>query len=167
MRYVNLESEYWKGTVRMNKKIVLSLILASNILLTTSAHAVEVNNNKAFPFFNKSQSEKKEDKVKEADKYIESGKVNVVKKDEYFKIALDENLTSGYLWTYKTNDKAIALIDERKIIIEPNVVGTPYKKVWKFEAKKKGTYKMVFSYARPWEKNVPPIKTVEYTIKVE
>lgn len=151
----------------MKGKAILSLALTCNILLTTSVYAAEISGFNMFPFFNKSDTDKKEDKTNETEKYLEVGKVNVIKKGDNFKIVLDENLTSGYVWTYKTDNKAVALMDERKIVIEPNVVGTPYKKVWRFEGRKKGTYKINYTYARPWEKDIPPIKTVEYTVKIE
>lgn len=46
------------------------------------------------------------------------------------------------------------------------ICGAPYQKIWNFKATKAGTYKIEFSYARPWEKNTPPAKTEEYTIEV-
>lgn len=46
------------------------------------------------------------------------------------------------------------------------IVGAPVQKIWTFEASKSGTYKIVFTYARSWEKDTPVSKTVEYKIKV-
>ncbi len=46
-------------------------------------------------------------------------------------------------------------------------VGAPSQKTWTFKANKKGTYKLRFSYARSWEKTIPALKTVAYTVEVK
>ncbi|OBR90148.1 chagasin family peptidase inhibitor I42 [Clostridium ragsdalei P11] len=46
------------------------------------------------------------------------------------------------------------------------ILGAPSQKTWIFEANQNDTYKLRFSYAQPWGKNVSPAKTVEYTIQV-
>lgn len=46
-----------------------------------------------------------------------------------------------------------------------HICGAPYQKSWDFKAAKAGTYKIEFSYARPWEKKKAPAKTVEYTVQ--
>ncbi len=46
-------------------------------------------------------------------------------------------------------------------------VGAPVDKEWTFKADKAGTYKITFTYQRPWEKGVAPIETKTYTIQVK
>jgi len=90
------------------------------------------------------------------------GKVNTICKNQKFFITLEENASTGYSWNYKKSAKTIKLTNEETL----NNVGEPTQKMWTFEAKKSGTYKIVFTYARPWEKKNSDSKVVEYTIKV-
>lgn len=47
-----------------------------------------------------------------------------------------------------------------------NMVGASTQSTWTFCANKTGTYKIRFTYARPWEKKASDVKSVEYRIKV-
>lgn len=90
------------------------------------------------------------------------GKVNTIYKNQKFFITLEENASTGYSWSYKASAKTIKLIKEDTI----DLVGAPTQALWTFEAKKSGTYKLVFTYARSWEKNSSDANVVEYTVKV-
>lgn len=91
-----------------------------------------------------------------------NGKVNIVRKHQKFNISLEENASTGYSWSYKINKKTIKLTN----VETENKVGAPTQKMWTFMAKKSGTYKIAFTYLRPWEKDSTPSKKVEYTVKV-
>jgi inhibitor of cysteine peptidase len=90
------------------------------------------------------------------------GKVNTINKGSQFAVVLEENASTGYSWEYTADKKAITLNKEESIV---DKVGAPTQKMWTFEANKSGTYKIEFTYARPWEKATAG-KTVEYTVKV-
>lgn len=118
---------------------------------------------------------------------IKAGVVNKVSKGQKFEVSLEENASTGYLWTYNVNSKEVKLLTKKysqrdnssakeknaetlkkDTTIEKNIqmVGVPYDREWTFQAKEKGTYTIKYSYARPWEKDIAPAKTVEYTIVV-
>lgn len=80
---------------------------------------------------------------------------------------LEENASTGYSWSYKTNSDTIKLIDH-KVLLSGNkkLVGAPSQEVWTFKANQKGTFKIQFLYMRPWEKNSAAAKIVEYTVEV-
>lgn len=90
------------------------------------------------------------------------GKVNTICKKQQFCITLEENASTGYSWSYKTRAKAIKLTKDETFSNE----GEPTQTVWTFTANKSGTYKIVFTYARSWEKDSSDTKEVEYTVKV-
>ncbi|SDF55367.1 inhibitor of cysteine peptidase [Fontibacillus panacisegetis] len=95
--------------------------------------------------------------------------VKEVTAGESFKITLEENTSTGYSWSYKSDSDAIQLIAENSEApsqTDPPMMGAPSQKTWTFKADKKGTYTLKFSYARPWEKDVPAVETVTCTIKV-
>jgi inhibitor of cysteine peptidase len=45
--------------------------------------------------------------------------------------------------------------------------GAGGKEVWIFEAVGKGATEISLKYARPWEKDIPPVKTVTFRVSVE
>lgn len=92
--------------------------------------------------------------------------VNIVNQGQKFAVVLEQNPSTGYTWSFTTDCKNIELVNEKNIITKNHLAGAPSYKVWTFVANKKGTCKLKFSYARPWEKNISPIKKVEYSIEV-
>lgn len=89
-------------------------------------------------------------------------KENVVKLDQKFTVTLEENASTGYAWTYTIKDNGINFVS----VDTENLVGASENKQWTFKASKKGTYKLVFTYARPWEKDSSDSKTVVYEIRI-
>lgn len=85
-----------------------------------------------------------------------------------FTISLEENPSTGYSWSYKA-DPGLTFISEKSVSLkeEPMMVGAPDQKTWTFQAKKAGTYKIQFDYARPWEKDTAPIQSQTYIVHVQ
>lgn len=97
---------------------------------------------------------------------LDDKKINILKQGKEFTVVLDENPSTGYVWTYNTTDnEAIRLINEKNILNKEKVVGTPSQKVWTFKLCKSGIFELEFYYLRPWEKNITAIKTVHYIIE--
>ena len=93
---------------------------------------------------------------------LSEDKVNTLKKNQQFSISLEQNASTGYSWSYTTNKKALPLASEE--VQQPD--GAPYDKAWTFRADKAGTYKIIFTNSRAWEKEDKDAKTVTYTVKV-
>ncbi len=84
-----------------------------------------------------------------------------------FKVSLEENGSTGYLWSYTVSEEnAINLISEESFSFSPGAVGAPVQKVWTFEALKPGKYTLLFAYSQPWDKDTAPIETVQCEIYV-
>lgn len=104
---------------------------------------------------------KKNDKKAETINLV-ADKVNTVNKGQKFTVILQQNISTGYSWNYTANNKIIKLYKQETT---DNLLGAQTQKTWTFMANKSGTYKIKFTYSRPWEKTNSD-KNVEYTVKV-
>lgn len=98
---------------------------------------------------------------------LEKGKILMIK--------LSANPSTGYNWQIIKNDpqKLKPLGDS---VFEPlptaagesqvKLVGSPENQVFRFLAQKSGSTQLKLQYSRPWEKNIPPIKTYQITVKI-
>ena len=97
------------------------------------------------------------------------GESNTVKAGSKFIIALKENATTGYSWTYKISDKkGITLYSEQAldpVKADTGIVGAGTDKVWEFSALKAGKYTITYQYKRPFE--AKPIETLTYAVVVQ
>jgi predicted secreted protein len=85
-------------------------------------------------------------------------------------IELDGNRTTGYSWTYTMEPDNIA----REVSSEykdasgtADRVGAGGVFQFAFEGIKQGAAELRFSYARPWESGIEPVKTTVYTLTVD
>ncbi|MFO7882718.1 MAG: transporter substrate-binding domain-containing protein [Kosmotogaceae bacterium] len=98
---------------------------------------------------------------------------NILEKDEFASIILEENGSTGYVWDMRiTNPNIISLVYSQSHEITPKInqkitpVGAPSKIEWVFKAENPGETSIIFSLRRPWE-SVQPIKTLSINVKVE
>jgi len=88
---------------------------------------------------------------------------------EFF-IKIKSNPSTGYSWSLqKITDEAVVEFKSQQIEEEekksmPPLLGAPTYEIFTFKALKPGKTKVFLKYHRPWEKDVPPIKT--HTIHV-
>jgi inhibitor of cysteine peptidase len=86
-------------------------------------------------------------------------------------ISLLSNRTTGYGWDYLFS-KIGPLRQEGEMVYQQaksgeGMVGTGGTEIWKFMAVKKGKTSLCFSYLRPWERSIAPVKTNTWNITVE
>lgn len=84
-------------------------------------------------------------------------------------ITLEENPTTGYVWTLKIGtDNIVKLESDEYIPVETsaNVVGSGGNHVWNFKGVSKGETILTFKYYRPWEKEDTAIETRIFTVIV-
>lgn len=86
---------------------------------------------------------------------------------EEFVIVLDANATTGYEWNIADFDKSYFSIVGNKYETANVSAGSGGKSIWTFKANNKGNSVIVMSYARPWEKDIAPIKTQKFNITVK
>lgn len=95
------------------------------------------------------------DSNKRDDKKNPQPVLEIKKVGDEWSVSLDENPTTGFLWTLKTNNGDLAEINEFYSASEnqDNLLGMGGKRVWKIKAVKTGMLELHFTYARPWEKD--------------
>ncbi|WP_138753969.1 protease inhibitor I42 family protein [Paenibacillus sinopodophylli] len=88
---------------------------------------------------------------------------------ESFEILLYENTSTGYSWSYVTDEQGLHLASEYikipKADNEP-LVGMGHEKVFRFKAMNPGTYLLTFTYSQPWDQGQKAAETKIYTVKV-
>ena len=88
---------------------------------------------------------------------------------QHFTIILDSNRTTGYHWEISSlNENAIIkLVGKEYRELQPDRIGAGGNEVWIFEAAGSGKTEIILKYVRPWEKNVPPAKTVTFKVNIK
>lgn len=92
-----------------------------------------------------------------------------IKKGEKFLISLDSNPTTGYSWQLAKplDEKIIRLVSSKYKAPKTELVGVGGRESWTFKALGRGKTKIIFVYARPWEKGIPPAEEKAVDIIVE
>ena len=86
---------------------------------------------------------------------------------EQFFIVLGTNPTTGYEWQAEINLEYIELAGREYSPAIPELIGSGGQETFTFLALKSGETKIEFSYLRPWEEGVAPIKEKVYSIIIE
>jgi inhibitor of cysteine peptidase len=88
--------------------------------------------------------------------------------NEEFHITLASNATTGYHWELAEppNNAVVRLVTSEYRPPKTNLVGAGGHEIWTFRAVSPGQTVIRLKYVRPWEKDVPPVKTVSYIISV-
>lgn len=91
-----------------------------------------------------------------------------------FIIKIKTNPATGYSWSFQQQpDKDLIQFVDRKPEDEvedeesERLVGAPEYELWKFRALNFGETAIKLQYHRPWEKDVPPIKTHTVYVTVQ
>ena len=99
----------------------------------------------------------------------------IVKGTGEFSIKIQSNPTTGYSWAVqKITDETLVQFkrveewdEEEQDSKKPPLLGAPTFEVLTFAALKPGKAEIHLKYRRPWEKDVPPIKTHRVYVTVE
>lgn len=100
----------------------------------------------------------------------EAGKDLVLGRGDTLMVRLPANPSTGYDWSYSVTGEGM-LRQEGDVIREvkggsKGMVGSPITEVWNLKALRSGAFTITFSYARPWEKDVPPAKKVTWPVTI-
>ena len=100
----------------------------------------------------------------------ENGKDLWMNRGDRLVIRLSANPSTGYDWSYSAT-KSGMLRQEGKVAregrtSEKGMVGAPATELWTLKALRAGSLSIIFSYARPWEKGVPPARSIFWTVTI-
>jgi len=86
-----------------------------------------------------------------------------------FVIVLQSNRTTGYRWEYYNpkNASVVKLMGIEYRASGTGFLGSGGREVLMFEAVGKGKSEITLNYARPWEKDVPPAKSVSFKVNAD
>ena len=86
---------------------------------------------------------------------------------EEFFIALPSNETTGYTWSQAIDDGKI-LAYEGNVYQNPSngLIGAGGQQIFIYHANRSGTTSIHFSYARPFDQNAPPAKSLTFNATV-
>ena len=98
---------------------------------------------------------------------FDAGILLEVNSGETFRIELPANRTTGYEWSITgALDASIVDLHDSHYLPEGNRPGAGGVSVWDFVARAPGTTLVTLGYARPWEKDVAPAKSLTYRVHV-
>ena len=87
---------------------------------------------------------------------------------EAFDISLESNKSTGYGWSAVVSDPTIVGIEGNDYVTpETHVMGKGGNEVWHFRGVLQGETTITFNYARAWEKDTPPAKTVTFIVSIK
>lgn len=91
-----------------------------------------------------------------------------IKAGEDFFIALPSNVTTGYAWSSTVADTKLVAY-EGNVYQRPSraIPGAGGQQLFIFHANRSGTTTIAFSYARPFESNAAPAKTLTFNVTVQ
>ncbi len=98
----------------------------------------------------------------------DAAQTQTVKADEDFFIALPSNRTTGFAWT-------ASIADSKLVAYEGNVYQRPShgmpgaggQQLFIFHANRSGSTTIIFSYARPFDTNAAPARSLTFNLTVE
>lgn len=100
----------------------------------------------------------------------ENGKDILLDRGDELVIRLLSNRTTGYSWSLVMTGSGV-LEQEGEAAYEAQrsdrrLMGAGGVEIWKFRAVKAGSITLKFNYRRPWEKDVPPVKSLSWPVTI-
>ena len=86
-----------------------------------------------------------------------------------FKITLGSNRTTGFMWELAAplDESVVKLSGSEYKAPQSRLEGAGGAEVWTFRAVGRGQTTITIKYARPWEKDKPPVRTIVFRIVSE
>jgi inhibitor of cysteine peptidase len=85
-------------------------------------------------------------------------------------VELPSNHTTGFCWSERSDaESVVEKVGEPAYMQDSSpfgIVGAGGTEIWRFRAAKVGQQTLRLDYARPWEKDVAPVRTVSFDVVV-
>ncbi len=100
----------------------------------------------------------------------ENGKDILLDRGDELVVRLPSNRTTGYSWSLVMTGSGV-LKQQGEAAYETlrsdrRLMGAGGVEIWKFCAVKAGALTLTFNYRRPWEKDVPPVKSLTWPVTI-
>ncbi len=86
--------------------------------------------------------------------------------DNRLVVELKSNPSTGYRWDIVRLDRGVLRVLSEKWNPDSELLGTSGRQVFRLAGVKPGRSQLTFFYARPWEKERPPLQTVSFSVEV-
>lgn len=92
-----------------------------------------------------------------------SGKATTLRRGQPASVELQTNASTGYGWTVDA-DRGIKVTLLKTVATRPGIVGAPSIATYRVVGTRRGAYRIVFRYARPWEGKA--VRTLTYLVRI-
>jgi inhibitor of cysteine peptidase len=92
-----------------------------------------------------------------------SGKATTLRRGQSASVALQTNASTGYAWKVDA-DRGISVTLVTAVATRPGMVGAPSVATYRVVGVKRGMYRIVFRYMRPWEGKA--VRTLTYLVRI-
>lgn len=92
-----------------------------------------------------------------------SGKATTLRRGQSARVELQTNASTGYMWRVDA-DRGISVTLLTTTASRPGMVGAPSVATYRVIGTKRGMYRIVFRYMRPWEGKA--VKTLTYLVRI-
>ncbi len=139
------------------KEILLVIFIICGCIGPVTAQEIRIGGDKSLP-----------DTVQKGLVYYDPAKSIEIMIGQEFAIELDANATTGYQWQLAEplNNRIIELLSTEYRVPETGHLGAGGKEIWKFRAVDHGKTIISMKYIRPWEKDIPPVKNIQFRVVV-
>jgi len=97
----------------------------------------------------------------------DSGKTVEIRVDDELEVILPGNPTTGYVWEVSSLDSSILRLNKSEFLASDKAIGSGGMEIIKFHAFASGTSEVRLIFHRPFEQNIPPLKTFEVTVIIK
>jgi len=92
-----------------------------------------------------------------------SGKATTLRRGQSARVELQTNASTGYTWKVDA-DRGISVTLVTTVATRPGLVGAPSVATYRVIGTRRGTYRIVFRYMRPWEGKA--VRTLTYLVRI-
>lgn len=88
---------------------------------------------------------------------------------DILEVTLEANPSTGYIWEVEGLDETVLKMEgepEAKSGANTNLVGAPVTQTFRYKALSAGRVELKLVYHRPWEKDVPPVKSFSAVVTI-
>jgi len=93
----------------------------------------------------------------------DSGKATTLRRGQPASVELQTNASTGYGWKVDA-DRGISVTLVATVATRPGMVGAPSLATYRVVGTKRGKYRIVFLYMRPWEGKA--VRTLTYLVRI-
>lgn len=92
-----------------------------------------------------------------------SGKTTTLRRGQSARVELQANASTGYTWKVEV-DRGISVSLVATVATRPGMVGAPSVATYRIVGTRRGMYRVVFRYMRPWEAKA--VRTLIYLVRI-